>query len=288
MRYVILLFCFCVLLSVGCSTKQQPLEKPVITVSILPQKYFTEKIVGDRFDINVMIPPGASPASYDPSPKQMANLANSAIYFKIGYIGFEINWINKIAPDFPDVKFIDSSEGIIFLESDESHGEHQHHRLEPHIWMSPEKVKVIASNILQTLIQEDEKNATFYTDNYKAFNKELDSIHALIENKLRNIRHREFIIYHPALTYFAQDYNLQQHALEIDGKEPSVQQMRELINLAKERDIKLIFVQKQFNQGEAKTLEKEINGKVVSIDPLDYNWDTQIMDIANLLNNGLK
>lgn len=281
-------FFFLILFIAGCAQKKQTNEKPVITVSILPQKYFAEQIVGDNFNINVMVPPGASPASYEPTPKQMVDLAKSSIYFKIGYIGFELNWINSMEADFPKVKFIDTSEGIEFAESEENHGDHKHHRIEPHIWMSPKNVKIISANILQTIIQKDPDNADFYNSNFNIFMEEIDSLDVNIEKKLKNIKSRDFIIYHPALTYYALDYDLDQFALEINGKEPSVKQMKELINLARERDIKIIFVQKQFNQGEAKTLAKEINGKVVPMDPLDYNWDTQIFEITNILNEALK
>ena len=281
-------FIFLILFIASCSQKKQTNERPVITVSILPQKFFTEKIVGDRFDINVMVPPGASPASYEPTPKQMIDLANSFIYFKIGYIGFELNWINSMEADFPKVKFINTAEGIEFAESEESHGDHNHHRIEPHIWMSPKNGKVIASNILKTILQIDPDHADLYKRNYAIFMREIDSLDTIISNKLRNIKSRDFIIYHPALTYYAKDYSLNQYALEIDGKEPSAKQMKELINLARERNIKIIFVQKQFNQAEAKTLEKEINGKVFPIDPLDYNWSKQIIEITDILNESLK
>lgn len=287
MKHIVVIFSIVILFLAGCNQPKQTNEKPIITVSVLPQKYFAEKIVGDFFDIHVMIPPGVGPASYDPTPKQMINLAKSSIYFKIGYIGFELNWINKIMDDYPDIEFIDTSEGIIFMENEESHGDHKHHQKEPHIWMSPKNVKVIVSNMLNEIIQNDPKNAEIYKTNYNKFTHELDSIHELIENKLLNIESKEFIIYHPALTYFAHDYGLTQYAMEIDGKEPSVKQMKELVNLANEKNIKTIFVQKQFNQSEANTLKKEINGLVIPIDPLDYNWDTQLVEIASILSDNL-
>jgi len=272
----------------SCAQKKQAAEKPIISVSILPQKYFAEKIIGHNYHINVLVPPGASPASYEPTPKQMIELSNSSVYFKIGYIGFELNWINSMEADFPEVKFIDTSEGIEFAENIEEHGDHSHHRIEPHIWMSPKNVKVISANILKSILKLDPDNADLYNRNYNVFIREIDSVNQIIENKLKNIGSKSFIIYHPALTYYAKDYGLNQYALEIDGKEPSAKQMQELINLAREQNIKIIFVQKQFNQGEAKTLEKEINGKVVSIDPLDYNWNTQILRITDKLGEALK
>ncbi len=175
-------FIFIIILFIaGCSQKKQTNERPVITVSILPQKYFTEKIVGDRFDINVMVPPGASPASYEPTPKQMIDLANSIIYFKIGYIGFELNWINSMEADFPKVKFINTSEGIEFAESEESHGDHNHHRIEPHIWMSPKNGKIITSNILKTILQIDPDHADLYKRNYTIFMREIDSLDTIIK-----------------------------------------------------------------------------------------------------------
>lgn len=257
-------------------------------VSILPQKYFAKKIVGDKFEIKVMIPPGASPVTYDPTPKQIIALDNAKIYFKIGYIGFELNWINNLSVDYPNINFINTAEGIKFIEDEEQHGDHSHFRLEPHVWMSPENVKIISENMLRYIKEADPQNADFYQNNFNTFIKEIELIQKQIDLKLTNITSRDFIIYHPALTYYSREFSLNQYSLEIDGKEPSVKQMTELINLAQAKNIKVIFVQSQFNQEEAKTLENEIDAKVFSIDPLDYNWNEQILEITSILSEHLK
>jgi zinc transport system substrate-binding protein len=288
MKYTYFLFALLTVSLLSCNPKSKETEKPIIMVSILPQKYFVEEIAGDKFEVNLMIPPGASPATYDPTPRQMQDMANANLYFKIGYIGFELNWINRVANDYPDVSFINSSDGIDFKETEEQHGDHSHYRLEPHVWMSPKNVKVISANILKAVTEADPENSDFYQSNYKIFLEKITMVDEKIKSKLTNIQSRDFIIYHPALTYYARDYDLNQYSLEIDGKEPSVKQMTELIKLAKEKNIKVIFVQSQFNQEEARTLEKEINGTVYPIDPLDYHWEKQILSITDILSEQLK
>jgi len=263
-------------------------DKKTITVSIIPQKFFVEKIAGDKFEINVMIPPGASPATYDPTPGQMAALAGSDIYFKIGHIEFEKTWINKIVRDYPQLEVVDTSKGIEFIE-DSTHGHHHHHGwIEPHIWMSPENIVIIAKSIFETLSGFDAENADFYEKNYNNFVGQVRALQVEIANKLTNLKSKSFIIYHPALTYFARDFGLDQIAVEIDGKDPSPMQMKKLIDKAREENIKVIFVQKQFDKTKAEIISKEINGTIVQIDPLDYRWDQQLLEITNKLAEHLK
>ncbi|MCD4698550.1 MAG: zinc ABC transporter substrate-binding protein [Bacteroidales bacterium] len=272
----------------GCSSSTGHLNKPVISVSILPQKYFVEKIAGDNFNINVLIPPGASPAIYEPSPKQVRDLANSKIYFKIGYIGFEKVWINKLEKNFNNVLFSDVSKGVNILEPGHVHHGSHNHPVEPHIWMSPLNVKIIANNIYSTLVEADPENKQEYNNRLIIFEKEIDSLHHFITNSFRNKSNRHFIIYHPALTYFANDYNLVQVPMEIEGKEPGVKHMYNIAKLAGEKNIKAILIQKEFNIDEANSLNEQINGEIIIIDPLDFNWNDQLLSITHKLNAVLK
>jgi zinc transport system substrate-binding protein len=263
-----------------------------ITVSIIPQKYFVEKIAGDLFEINVMIPPGASPATYDPTPGQMAALAGSVMYFKIGHIEFEKTWMDKITRDYPHLKVIDTSTGIEFIEDSTHAHTHSHHHdqgwIEPHIWMSPQNVIIIAKSIYEALSEYDSKNSEIYFNNYTDFVQKVEKLHVEIANKVDDLKSKSFIIYHPALTYFARDFGLNQIAVEVDGKDPSPQQMKKMIDKARAENIKLIFVQKQFDKTKAEVISQEIDGKIIQIDPLAYNWDQQLMEITNKLLEHLK
>lgn len=265
---------------VSCHQAEIISQKPVISVSILPQKYFVEKISGDHFLINVLIPSGASPASYEPSPQQIKQLEESALYLKTGDLGFEKSWIFSLEKKLKNTKFYNTSEGINLLEGgSHSHGEHEH-ATDPHVWVSPRNVKIIVKNICQAISSFDPENAEFYQANLTSFENEIDSLDNIINDKLTSCEHRHFIIYHPALSYFARDYNLVQIPLEMEGKEPGFQHMQHIINVASENNIRLILVQKEFNIDEAKTLEGEINGKIVVINPLDYNWSEQLLFIT--------
>ncbi len=267
----------------GCTQNNRRTEKPILTVSILPQKFFVEKIAGDQFKVNVMIPPGESPATYDPTPQQMAELIKSEIYFRIGYIEFEKTWIREFETEHGEVRFFDTSRGVDLLTSEFEHGDHTHIGVEPHIWMSVINVKQIAENMTDDLESLYPENEQFYNDNLKAFHKELDSVHAINLSAFENIELRQFIIYHPALTYYAKDYDLVQIPLEREGKEPGVSYMKTVIQQAIENNTRAILVQKQFNQEEARVIEKEISGKIILIDPLDYSWDKQMNHIRTEL-----
>ena len=280
---VALLLASITMMTNGCTPKREATDKPVITVSILPQKYFLEKLTGDQFSIRVMIPPGESPATYDPTSEQMVQLSRSAVYFLIGHIGFEKTWIKELEGDYPGTDFFDSSTGILFEHSDHDGHDHAHHGIDPHVWMSVENVKQIAINMTNFLAGKFPDKAAEYNSNLETFNKELNALNLEISAAFQELRHKEFIIYHPALTYFARDYGLVQVPIEQEGKEPSARYMKTLIDHAKTNGIKAVFVQKQFNQEEAKTIEKQIDGKLIIIDPLAENWMEQMRAIANEL-----
>lgn len=282
-----MLFMASIMLS-GCGAPHAESERPVLTVSILPQKYFAEKISGNQFTIQVMIPPGQSPATYDPTPEQMINLSRSTIYFMIGHIEFEKTWIRDLTGDYPETRFIDTSEGIEFEHFEHEGRDHSHHGVEPHVWMSPLNVKLIARNMAASLSLIYPGNKDMYSENLAKFEEELDSLHQFISRELKDLDQREFIIYHPALSYYARDYGLVQIPIEDEGKEPSARYMKTLVDRAKSMNIRAVLVQQQFNQEEAKTLVREINGNLILIDPLDPGWSEQMKKITLALKSTLQ
>lgn len=275
------IFFLLMILTIGCHPSKHPSGKPAITVSILPQKYFVEKIAGDKYDVNVMVPPGASHENYDPTPEQIVGLSNAVVYFRVGNIDFEKTWIQKFSENYPNLKFVNLSKNLDLIESADDN--HHHGQTEPHTWMSPMNVKSMAKIIYETLVEMDMKNESFYTFNYKQFIYEMDSLTALIRTKFQHSKSNSFIIYHPALTYYARDFGLIQWAIELEGKSPSVQHIRDLIDIAKREKIKAVLVQKQFDVSKAETIASEIDGIVIEIDPLNENWSKEIVDITNKL-----
>ncbi|MFW5820465.1 MAG: metal ABC transporter solute-binding protein, Zn/Mn family [Bacteroidota bacterium] len=291
MKNISIIIIIQVLLAAGCSENLNK-EGNILSVSILPQKYFAEQIAGPDYKINVLIPPGASPASYEPSPRQMQELANSDVYLRIGEIAFEKTWIRKYQDSNPGLPFFNVSKGIELIysehdhEEEDGHEEHETHRHEgadPHVWMSPENARIIAKNTFEALSETYPSDADHFLEGYKGLLQTIDEIDSLFEIHLPALREKEFLIYHPALTYLARDYGMKQHVLEFEGKEPPPSHIAKIIETARKHGIEFIFVQKQFSSDNAKSLSGEIGAKVISIDPLNENWPEEMKTILNHL-----
>lgn len=287
-NYILLsLFLFFV---VGCNSVKD--DTPAISVTIEPQRYFVEKITGNNFKVNTIVPPGTSPESYDPTPSQMVALGKSLLYFKVGYLGFENAWGKTLEENNTNVKVVNTSNEIVLIEGDEhivEIGEHQHHDghdhqgVDPHIWSSPKSALIMAENILNALVEIDVENQKVYRDNFTTLRAEIIEVDKKITSLLENAPVKSFIIYHPALGYFARDYNLTQYSIEFEGKNPSPQQLKQMIDFAKKQGIKTIFVQKGFDMKNAESLAKEVGASIHSIDPLSYDWSDEMINIAQIL-----
>ncbi|NLB26591.1 MAG: zinc ABC transporter solute-binding protein [Bacteroidales bacterium] len=278
---------------ISCSPNKSRNEergKPLITVSILPQKTFVEKISGDDFDIQVLIPPGASPATYTLLPSQISNLTKSKIWFRIGYIGFEHSWKEKIEQSNPHMEVVDLSEGVSLIKSGHSHGIERENLagVDPHIWLSPALVKQFSEKIADILIKLNPGREEIYKANYLNFVKEIEQTDEYIKNALNDYKGRQFIIFHPSLGYFARDYGLIQYSLESEGKEPSPQHMAEIMSLAKRENINVIYIQSEFDKENAKVFVAETNGKIIEIWPLHPDWADNIINITNILIENFK
>lgn len=283
--------------------KEAKNEKPVITVSIEPLRYFTEAIVGDRFKVVSMVPKGVSPETYDPTPQQLIDLSHSKAYFRIGFIGFEQVWADKLSDNAPHLSFFNLSKGIDLIY-DEAHA-HQHEEpasvpagaapkqtdhepkgVEPHIWNSTVNAQIIAGNIVKAMLTLDEGNDSLYMARYNELSRKIEYTDSLICAMLSNPKaDRSFLIYHPALSYFARDYDLHQIAIEDGGKEPSPAHLQELIGAAKEEDIHVVFVQPEFDRRNAELIARQTGTQVVDINPLAYDWENEMLHIARALAN---
>lgn len=264
---------------------RQPEQRKIVTVTIEPQKYFAEKIAGERFEINCIVPNGSNPESYDPSPSRLVKVGQSIAYLKIGYIGFEIAWLDKLVKNNPKMKVYDTSEGITPLT-----GTHECHEepdvlhmenIDPHIWSSPKKARKIVQNMYNAFVEIDPDGKEYYTKNYEDLLAEINHIDTLLTNKLAPHKGEMFAIYHPSLSYFAHDYGLHQLSVELNGKGPTAPYMKRAIDVARENKVRVVFIQKEFNIKQALTFAEEINGKVVQINPLNYEWGEELIRIAN-------
>lgn len=286
MKKYFLIF-LCMSLLAACSTKEQP-TRPTLTVTIEPLRYFTETIVGDKFHVVSMVPDGTSPETYDPTPQQLVALSKSGAYLRIGHIGFEQSWIKKLQDNTPNLPFYDTSVGINLIHATcghtHAHGDHQHSGVEPHTWNSVKNAQIIAKNICQAVCELDEPHAAYYKHR-------LDSLQNLIDETGKEVQKllahadQTFMIYHPALTYFARDYGLTQISIEEAGKEPSPSHLQQLIKTCKQNDTRIIFVQKEFDLHNAQMIAKEIGVEVVPINPLNYHWREEMIQIASSLSH---
>lgn len=251
-------------------------NKPTVTVTIEPFRYFVEQIAGDDVNVNVMVPAGSSPETYEPTPQQMVDLSQSVFYFKVGQIGFEKTWMKKLQQNAPDMKVIDTSAGIRMLKT-------QSGNIDPHTWMSIKSADIITSNIAKALMEKYPKKAEEYKKRLRDFRKnKLDKLQNEIDkyqSSIKGEKQKSFVIYHPTLTYFAKENGLKQYAIE-EGREPSITQLKELIQRAKSEEINLIFVQKEFSNRNIQVFIDATHSKAVEINPLSYDWEGQMLQIT--------
>ena len=268
----------------ACGNTTQKSEKPILTVTLEPLRYFTEAIAGDNYEVVSMVPKGSSPESYDPTPQQLVNLSKSQAYFRIGYIGFEQAWMKKLEANCPNMKVYDTSKGIdLIRDKGHWHGDHFHEGgVEPHVWNSTQNALIIADNIYQALCELDSTHQEDYQ-------KRLDVLKQIIRQTDANVRtllenaDSTFLIYHPALSYFARDYGLKQVSIEEGGKEPSPAQLKALIETCRNENVHTIFVQQEFDQRNAQLIAHELGVNIVSINPLSYDWVKEMIRIAEAL-----
>lgn len=285
-KYILLCVALSLLTACGLNKKDAH-GIPTLTVTIEPLRYFAEAIAGDKYKVVSMVPDGTSPETYDPTPQQLVDLAKSQAYLRIGYIGFERAWIKKLQANAPHLIFFDTSKGINLLNddchADDGHShDHDHGGIDPHTWNSPRNAEVIANNIYRALCELDQKNESYYKHR-------LDSVTTCIAQTDSTIRSllpkadKAFLIYHPALTYFAADYGLKQISIEEGGKEPSPAHLEALIERCRQEKVRVIFVQREFDRRNAEMIAQELHVKVIPINPLSYHWPQEMVNIARAL-----
>lgn len=272
----------------ACSgQRSKDAKERVITVTIEPQRYFTEAIAGDRFTVVSMVPKGSSPETYDPTPKQLVALGESEAYFRIGHIGFEVTWMERLMKNAPHTQVFDLSKGIEYIhEGGYMHGDHLHAGgVDPHTWNSATNAKIIANNIFQALCTLDKDSEAYYLARYDSLVHRIEKTDSIVYNLTQQNEEADhaFMIYHPALSYFARDYGLHQICIEEGGKEPSPAHLKELIDISKFEDVHVIFIQPEFDRRNAEIIAKETGTRIVAINPLSYNWEEEMIHIAKSL-----
>lgn len=285
MKRFLYLIILCVILA-GCkgtpqkqadSGKASRTEKPAVTVTVTisPYKYFVDQIAKGKVDVNVMVSNGNNPETYEPNAQQMMELSKSALYLKVGSIGFEQTWMKKLQDNAPDMKVIDTSVGIKPAKTPGGN-------IDPHVWMSCSNARIIASNILKALCELEPKNKAFFEKNYQSLLSIIDKRDSTIKENFKKDPDlvRKFVIYHPILTYFARDYQLEQLAIEEEGREPSASQLKSLIERARKEKIKFCLIQAEFANRNTTTFINESHTKPMDINPLQGDWNWAMLEAA--------
>jgi zinc transport system substrate-binding protein len=267
----------------GCSNEKETTaelgKKTVVAVSIVPQKTFVEAVCKDLADVVVMIPPGASPANYEPSPLEMQQFSKASLYFTIGVPTEETN-ILRPAQEIKGMKIIKLQEEVATVYPERTFAQGGR---DPHLWLSPKRVQVILKSIVREMSELDVENKQIYAENAREFSQELDELDAQIKSALAHVKNRKFIAFHPSFGYLADDYGLEMYALEEDGKEATALRLQELIKFAKLENIKVIFYQAEISSKQAAAFAEEIGGKTVQLAPLAPDYIANLQEMAAVM-----
>ena len=272
-------------LLISCSGKREDNAKPMVTVSLAPQKYFLEQIAGDKIEVRCLLENGGNPESYEPSFSNMSDLEASILYMRAGNMTFEDKLLQRIKSVNPSIKIIDTSEGINLIEGSHIHANAagRHHAapaastdVDPHTWSSVKNARIIIKNMLDALSSADPSNADYYKANYERFDSSLDSMDNAIAKKLEPYKGTHFLVWHPSLSYFARDYGLNQIAVGHSTKESSIPNLQNSIDMGRDRQATVFFFQKEMDSRQAEAVNAQIGAKRVDINPLDYDWEADI------------
>ena len=257
-------FIICVLLIVGCTTKSGS-DKKTIFVTITPMQSIIEEITAGDFDIEVIVPKGASPETFEPTPKQATSFSDAELIFSTGIIDFEQSLVQRISGD---AEVVNLSNGIELIAGSCSHGNHQHkHGVDPHIWTSPRALRTMVTNAHKAIMAHY-PDSVKYTEATGRLLERINKLDNYCATRIKAEGVEAMMIYHPAYTYYARDYGIEQIAIEHDGKEPSLRQTTALIEKAKEHGVKAILRQPQYSEDKVRAIANDAGAEIITTDPL--------------------
>lgn len=263
----------------ACGQREEA-PRPLITVSIEPLHYVADQLAGDAFDIATLTPDGASPETYQPTPQQVADLTRSSAYIRVGTLGFERTQLEKLTRNIPHLVYVNASKGIPALQAADASSSDSG---DPHTWTSPREMKHIARNVSQALCALDTAAAPRIARRLQAFCTHMDSLERAVRRQLKDAPCRTFLIYHPALGYYARTFGLRQLSVEQDGKEASPRRVEQLIEECRREGVRVVFIQKEYNGQTARRIAEAIGARVVVINPLSYQWEEELLHITEEL-----
>lgn len=269
---------------IGVASQAAPLK---VAVSVGPQKYFVEKLAGPLAQVFVMVSPGADPHTFEPKASQMTQVAGARLYFAQG-VEFEQIWLPRLAKTNQALTVVNANAGIDLLpmeDHDHDHGKgkaaNDEKETDPHTWTSPRLAKIQAANMAKALTEADPANAPAYAANLAALQGEMDALDASIKDSLKGLpENASFVVFHPAWAYFARDYGLRELAIEVGGREPGPRQLQTMVAEARDKGVKVVFVQPQFSRKAAQTLADSIGASLAVADDLAADWPANLLAVA--------
>lgn len=271
---------FAAAISVACSGQEEGSDKLGVAVTLVPYADFVQQVGGDKVEVTIMVPIGASPHSYEPTPGQMTALSKAEVYVQVGSgVEFELTWMDNLIAQNEEMLVVDSSAGIGLITSIDP----DEPGMDPHVWTSPSNVKIIVENICHGLAEVDPDNAVYYEANRDSYLSELDGLDTYIHGKLDGYAVRYFLIYHPSFGYFANEYDLEQFAVEHEGKEPTIQVIQQCIDLAEQYDLNYVFIDPASVPQYAETIADSISGQTAILNPLPESYIESMRDTADAI-----
>ena len=269
-------------LFIGCGNRETKVENCAV-VSIAPLKPLVQEILGNDFEVIVLVPQGASPETFEPTPKQLQKVESARFVFGTGLLAFEQELLNRVARKEQIINLSQDIEIVGGCCSHSHHHGHGHaHGVDPHVWCSPKSLVKMAENMHKAIALEM-PDSTKYAERYNALNTKLLGLDKEVAEMCSKSSHKSFLIYHPALTYLARDYGLTQIAIENEGKEPSSKHLNHIIKHARENGVKHVFYQSEFPASAVEVICNDIGATAVEINPLDEDITSNIRHIATLI-----
>ena len=264
----------------ACGKSADKTNEPSIAVTVEPLRYFAEALADGRFRVTSIVPEGSSPETYDPTPQQLVQFAESKAWLLAGGLGFEKAWAERLKETNPDMPFYNLSEGIELVRSAHSHGHGA--ESDPHVWNSVRNARLIARNVCRALCEIDPAGTSHYRHRLDSLSRVFDRTELAVAREIEGAA-PAFLIHHPALAYFARDWGLEQICIEEDGKEPTPARLRELVRLCREKHVCTVFIQKEFDRRHAELIAAELGLEPVAVNPLSYRWDEEMLHTARAL-----
>jgi zinc transport system substrate-binding protein len=268
----------------GPAAGQEPAVS--VCVSIPPQAFFVERIGGEHVSVEVLVGPGQSPATYEPTPAQMALIDEADVFFRIG-VPFENALMDRISASMPQLQVVDLRDGIELQPVGGGSAHAEHGRLDPHTWLDPNLAAIQARTVSDTLARIDAGHSATYSANLEALLGDLEQADRDVAEMLAPFEGRDMFVFHPAFGYFARAYGLEQVPIEIEGKEPAPRELQGIIEMARREKLNAIFVQPQFSDASARAIAAEVDAQIVRLDPLARDYLSNLREMGRKIREAL-